>query len=158
MKDKKNLPPPAISNRKAHHDYQILDSMEAGIVLNGPEVKSIRAGKANLQDSFARIERGEVFLYQMHVTPYSFAHHMDLNPTRTRKLLLHRQQINKLEGKMLQKGFTLVPLEIFFNKKGMAKVTLALARGKLAPDRRDDIKKRDLEREARREFRARTKF
>jgi SsrA-binding protein len=147
---KVKAPPPAISNRKARHSYQILDTVEAGIVLNGPEVKSIRAGKANLQEAFARIERGEVFLYQMHVTPYSFAHHMDLNPTRTRKLLLHRQQINKLEGKMLQKGFTLVPLEIFFNAKGMAKVNLALARGKLAPDRRDDIKKRDLDREARR--------
>ena len=158
MKDKKNVPPPAISNRKAHHSYQILDTVEAGIVLNGPEVKSIRAGKANLQDSFARIERGEVFLYQMHVTPYFFAHHMDLNPTRTRKLLLHRQQIDKLEGKMVQKGLTLIPLEIFFNTKGMAKVSLALARGKLAPDRRDDIKKRDLQREAQREFRARTKF
>jgi len=158
MKDKKNVPPPAISNRKAYHSYQILDKVEAGIVLNGPEVKSIRAGKANLQESFARIERGEVFLYQMHVTPYFFAHHMDLNPTRTRKLLLHRQQIDKLEGKMVQKGLTLVPLEIFFNAKGMAKVTLALARGKLAPDRRDDLKKRDLEREARRDFRGRTKF
>lgn len=147
---KEKAPPPAISNRKARHDFSILDTYEAGIVLNGPEVKSIRAGKASLQESFARIERGEIFLYQMHVTPYSFAHHMDLNPTRTRKLLLHRQEINKLEGKVSQKGFTLVPLELFFNKKGMAKVTIGLAKGKLAPDRKADIKKRDLEREARR--------
>jgi SsrA-binding protein len=136
----------------------ILDTLEAGIVLNGPEVKSLRAGKASLQDSFARVEKGEIFLYHMHITPYSFAHYQDLNPTRTRKLLLHRQQIHKLEGKVQQKGLTLVPLEVFFNKKGIAKVNLALAKGKRGPDKRQDIKKRDLEREARREFHTRTKF
>ena len=158
MKDKKPAPPPAISNRKARHDYHILETFEAGIALRGPEVKSLRAGKATLQDSFARIEKGEVFLYQMHVSPYTYTHHEDLSPTRPRKLLLHRQEIKKLEGRVQEKGLTLVPLEVFFNKHGMAKVSLALAKGKLAPDRRDDIKKRDLEREARREFRARTKF
>ena len=150
--------PPAISNRKARHDYHILETYEAGIALRGPEVKSLRSGKATLQDSFARIDKGEIFLYNMHINPYTYTHHEDLNPTRARKLLLHKQEIKKLTGRVQEKGYTLVPLEVFFNKHGMAKVNLALAKGKLAPDRRQDIKKRDLEREARREFRARTKF
>jgi SsrA-binding protein len=158
MKAKTPAPPPAISNRKARHDYHVLETYEAGIALRGPEVKSLRAGKANLQDSFARVENGEVFLYHMHVTPYSFTHHEELNPTRPRKLLLHKQEIKRLIGRVQEKGYTLVPLEVFFNKKGIAKVSLALAKGKLAPDRREDIKKRDLERDTRREFRARTKF
>jgi SsrA-binding protein len=156
--DKKAAPPPAISNRKARHAYEIFETFEAGIVLQGPEVKSLRSGKASLQDSFARIENDEVFLYHMHITPYSYTHHLELNPDRTRKLLLHRTEINKLTGRVQEKGYTLVPLEVFFNKKGLAKVSLALARGKKGPNKRDDIKKRDLEREARREFRARTKF
>lgn len=151
-------PPPAISNRKARQSYHILESFEAGIALRGPEVKSLRAGKANLQDSFARVEKDEVFLYNMHITPYTYTHHEDLSPTRTRKLLLHRSQINKLSGKVQEKGLTLVPLDIFFNAKGIAKVNLALAKGKRGPDRREDIKKRDLQREAQREYRARTKF
>jgi SsrA-binding protein len=157
-KDSKAAPPPVISNRKARHDYEILDSMEAGLVLSGPEVKSIRAGKASLQDSFARVQNGEVYLHQMHINPYAFTHHADYNPTRTRKLLLHRHQINKLEGRVQEKGLTLVPLEVYFNAKGVAKVSLALAKGKLAPDRKEDIKKRDLQREAQKEFRERTKF
>jgi SsrA-binding protein len=147
-----------ISNRKARHDYEILDSMEAGIVLRGPEVKSLRAGKANLQDSFARVEKGEVFLHNMHVTPWTFTHHEDLAPTRTRKLLLHRQQIRKLEGKVQEKGLTLIPLEIYFSKDGIAKVSLAVAKGKRGPNRKDDVKKRDLEREARRDFGSKTRF
>jgi SsrA-binding protein len=150
--------PQRISNRKARHNYEILDSMEAGIALRGPEVKSLRAGKANLQDSFARIEKGEIFLYNMHVNPYSFTHHEDLSPTRTRKLLLHRQQIRKLEGKVQEKGLTLVPLELYFNKDGIVKVSLAVARGKKAPNRRDDLKTRDLEREARRSYGSKTRF
>src|SRR5258708_5806995 len=154
----KKTPPPAISNRKARYTYEILDSFEVGIVLQGPEVKSLRAGKASLQDSFARVENGEVFLYHMHITPYSYAHHIDLSPTRTRKLLMHRQQINKLSGRVHEKGYTLVPLDVFFNKNGIAKVDLALAKGKRGPDKREDIKKRDQEREARRDFRAGTKF
>jgi len=158
MKSKPTPPPPAISNRKARHDYHILETYEAGIALRGPEEKSLRAGKANLQDSFARIENGEMFLYHMHVPPWTYTHHEDLSPTRTRKLLLHRQEIKKLQGRVQEKGFTLVPLEVFFNKSGIAKVNLGLAKGKLAPDQRDDIKKRDLEREARRDFRAKTKF
>src|SRR4051812_4357326 len=123
MKDKKAAPPPpAVSNRKARHDYHILETYEAGIELRGPEVKSLRAGKASLQDSFGRIDRGELFLHNMHITPYSFTHHEDLSPTRTRKLLMHRQEIGKLEGRVQEKGLTLVPLEIFFNKKGLVKV------------------------------------
>lgn len=157
-KNDDKTPPPAISNRKARHDYHILESWEAGIVLAGPEVKSLRLGKASLQDSFARVEKGEIYLYNMHINPYSFAHHMDLPPTRTRKLLLHRSEINKLEGRVQEKGLTLVPLEVYFNKAGMAKLQLGLAKGKLAPDKRADLKKKDLQREARREFRARTKF
>ena len=152
------IPSPAISNRKARYSYEILDSLEAGIVLNGPEVKSLRTGQASLQDSFARVENGEIFLYHMHITPYGYSRQQDLNPTRTRKLLLHKHEIHKLEGRVQQKGFTLIPLEVFFNKRGVAKVSLALAKGKRGPDRREDIKKRGLEREARREFRARTKF
>lgn len=158
MKSKETTPPPAISNRKARHDYHILETWEAGIALQGPEVKSLRAGKASLQDSFARVENDEVFLYHMHINPYQFTHHTELSPTRKRKLLLHAQEISKLSGKVQEKGLTLVPLEVFFNKKGIAKVSLALAKGKLAPDQRADIKKRDLERETRREFRAKTKF
>src|SRR5476649_1326502 len=129
MKPKAPAPPPAISNRKARHDYHVLETYEAGIALRGPEVKSLRAGKANLQDSYARLEKGELFLYQMHVTPYSYTHHEDLSPTRPRKLLLHRSQIKKLEGRVQEKGLTLVPLEIFFNPRGIAKVTLAVAKG-----------------------------
>src|SRR5438309_1278493 len=108
-------PPTAISNRKARHDYHVLDTFEAGIALQGPEVKSLRLGKASLQDSFARVDKGEVFLHNMHINPYAFTHHADLSPTRTRKLLLHRAEIKKLEGSIQQKGLTLIPLEIFFN-------------------------------------------
>jgi SsrA-binding protein len=158
-KDKKKETEAArISNRKARFDYEILDTFETGIVLKGSEVKSLRGGKASLQDSFARIEGGEIFLYHMHVNPYTFSHHEDLSPTRTRKLLLHRQQIQKLEGRVQEKGLTLVPLELYFNEKGKAKVALALAKGKKGPNRRDDLKKRDLQREVQREFRGRTKL
>jgi len=149
---------PSISNRKARHDYHILESFEAGIVLLGPEVKSLRLGKASLQDSFARIERGEVLLYQMHINPYSYTHHTDLSPTRTRKLLLHQNQIHKLEGRTVEKGLTLVPLDVYFNSNGIVKVNLALVQGKKGPDRRDTIKKRDLQREIGRDFRGRMKL
>jgi len=150
--------PPAISNRKARHDYHILESFEAGIALRGPEVKSLRQGQASLQDSFGRVEKDEVFLYHMHISPYSFTHHEDLDPLRKRKLLLHRAQIRKLKGRVEEKGLTLVPLDIFFNERGIAKVNLAVAKGKRGPDKRDDLKKKDLEREARREFSGRKHF
>src|SRR3954466_1072026 len=123
-KEIEKRPPPALSNRKARHAYEILDTFEAGIVLLGPEVKSLRDGKASLQDSFARVENGEVFLYHMHITPYSYTHHVDLKPDRIRKLLLHRQQVRKLEGRVHEKGYTLVPLDVYFNKNGIAKVNL----------------------------------
>src|SRR6266446_5266046 len=119
-KNKDKRPPPALSNRKARYSFEILDTFEAGMVLQGPEVKSLRAGKASLQDSFARIENGEIFLYHMHINPYSYTHHEELNPTRTRKLLLHKQEIKRLTGRVQEKGYTLVPLEVFFNKKGIA--------------------------------------
>ena len=150
--------PPKISNREARHTYHILESFETGIALKGPEVKSLRAGKASLQDSFARVERGEVYLYNMHITPYSYARLEELTPTRTRKLLLHRAQIRKLEGRVQEKGLTLIPLELYFTAKGIVKVSLAVAQGKRGPDKRADIKKRDVEREVRREFRGRAKF
>ncbi len=150
--------PPKISNREARHAYHILESFEAGIALKGPEVKSLRAGKASLQDSFARVERGEVFLYNMHITPYTYTHHEDLSPTRTRKLLLHRSQIHKLEGRVQEKGLTLIPLDAYFTVKGHVKINLAIAKGKKGPDKRDDLKRRDIERETRREFRGRAKF
>ena len=157
-KENEKTPPAAISNRKARYSYHVLSTFEAGIALKGPEVKSLRDGKASLQDSFARVERGEVFLYNMHINPYGFTHHMDLSPTRTRKLLLHRSEIRKIEGNVQQKGLTIIPLQLYFNKTGIAKVELAVCKGKLAPDKRADIKKHDLQREAARDYRAKTKF
>src|SRR5437763_11969009 len=121
MKPTAPLRRPSPSHRKARHDYHVLGSYAAGIALRGPEVKSLRNGKASLQDSFARVENGEVFLYHMHITPYTYTHHEELSPTRTRKLLLHKQEIKKLTGRVQEKGFTLVPLEVFFNKQGIAK-------------------------------------
>jgi len=142
----------AISNRKARHDYQILDVYEAGIVLKGSEVKSLRQGKANLQDSYAALNRGEMWLYNMHISPFEQANRFNHDPTRDRKLLLNKSEIRKLIGKTTEKGLTLVPLKVYF-KKGIAKVELALAKGKKDYDRREDIKRRDVEREMRREFR-----
>lgn len=142
----------AISNRKARHDYQILDVYEAGIVLKGSEVKSLRQGRANLQDSYADVKRGEVWLHNMHISPFEQANRFNHDPVRDRKLLLNKSEIRKLIGKTTEKGLTLVPLKVYF-KKGIAKVELALAKGKKDYDRREDIKKRDVEREMRRNFR-----
>lgn len=142
----------AISNRKARHDYQILDVYEAGMVLKGSEVKSLRQGRANLQDSYAALKRGEMWLYNMHISPFEQANRFNHDPTRERKLLLNKSELRKLIGKTTEKGLTLVPLKVYF-KKGIAKVELALAKGKKDYDRREDIKKRDVEREMRREFR-----
>lgn len=139
-------------NRKARHDYHVVDTWEAGIVLRGTEVKSLRAGMANLKDSYARVEGGEVTLYQFHISPYekgSFANHPPLRP---RKLLLHKKEIRKLEGRVEEKGLTLVPLKVYF-KGGRAKVELALARGKKFYDKRNAIAKRDADREIERDFR-----
>jgi SsrA-binding protein len=135
-------------NRKAFHDYHILETFEAGIVLVGTEVKSIREGSANLRDSFARVEDGEVWLYNVHINPYSHRGYSDHEVTRKRKLLLHRQEIRKLIGKTVERGMTLVPTRLYF-KNGHVKVSLALAKGKQAHDKRETIKRREADRETR---------
>ena len=137
-----------ITNRKARYDYLVLDTWECGIMLAGPEVKSVRDGRANLQDAYARVEDGEVWLYGMHVSPYSYSR-MELDPVRKRKLLLHRKEITALERGTAEKGHTLVPLRVYF-KDGRAKVELALARGKRAYDKRQTMAERDARREAER--------
>jgi SsrA-binding protein len=139
-------------NRKALHDYHIVDTYEAGIVLAGPEVKSIRAGKVSLNEAFARIDGNEAWLYGLHVSPYDPASRWNVEPTRNRKLLLHRREIRRLIGATQQEGFTLVPLELYL-KDGRVKVGIALARGKKRFDKRDDVKKREAEREIQRAVR-----
>ncbi len=138
------------TNRKARHDYHIEETFEAGLVLTGTEVKSLRAGKVNLRDSFARIDRGEAFLYNMHISPYDFGNRWNHDPTRTRKLLLNKAEIRRLIGKIQQQGLTLVPLKVYFNDRGIAKVELAVARGKKKWDKREDIAKREARREVER--------
>lgn len=139
-------------NRKARHDYQILDKWEAGIVLRGTEVKSLRLGNANLKDSYARVESGEVILYQFHISSYEKGSFYNHPPLRPRKLLLHKREIRKLQGRVEERGLTLIPLKVYF-KGGKAKVELALARGKRLYDKRAAIAKRDSDREMERSFR-----
>lgn len=141
---------PVATNRKARHDYHIHDTFEAGMVLTGTEVKSLRAATANIRDSFARVKDGEVWLHNMHISPYEFGNRWNHEPTRPRKLLLHRQQIRRLIGQVQQERFTLVPLRVYFNKRGVAKVELALAKGKKKWDKRRDIADRTAQREAER--------
>jgi len=141
------------TNKKAYHEYTIEDVYEAGMVLDGPEVKSLRAGKANLKDGYAQVKRGEVFLHNVHISPYSHAGYAAPDPLRVRKLLLHRREIRRLIGKVKEQGYTLVPLKIYFNSRGLAKVSLGLARGKKLYDKRAAIKKKELEREMRRHLR-----
>ncbi len=133
-------------NRKARHNYFIDDTYEAGLVLLGTEVKSLRAGRANLKDSYARIVNGEVFVYQMHIAPYPFAYYNNHEPLRIRKLLLHKQEIKRLYGKANEKGFSLIPLRLYF-VNGKVKMALALARGKRKYDKRQAIRQRDEKRE-----------
>src|SRR5688572_24909016 len=143
-------------NRKALHDYHILDEWEAGVALLGTEVKAIREGSVNLRDSFARIDKGEVWLMNVHVSPYShtgYAHH---DERRQRKLLLHRHEIQKLTGKVAEKGFTLVPLRMYL-KNGRVKVALALVKGKQAHDKRETIRRREVDRETRAAVKARSR-
>jgi SsrA-binding protein len=141
------------TNRRAHIKYEVLETLEAGIALTGPEVKSLRAGGGSLQDSFARIDREEAFLWNAHIAPYAQGSlHVVQNPTRTRKLLLKHREIMKWMGRTVIKGLTIIPLEIYFNKRGKAKVMLALAKGKRGPDRREDIKRRTIGRELQKEF------
>lgn len=143
------------TNRKAFHDYFIEERYEAGIMLQGTEVKSLREGRVNLQDSYASVRGSEVFLHQCHISPYSHGNIMNHDPTRVRKLLLHKAEIHKLLGKTQQKGLTLVPLRIYFTKRGYAKVELGLAKGKKLYDRRETIKSREAGREVQRAIKER---
>ena len=135
-------------NRKAFHDYHLLESFEAGIVLLGTEVKAIREGRVNLRDSFARVEDGEVYLYNVNISPYSHRGYADHEPLRRRKLLLHREEIRKLIGKTVEKGMTLVAVRMYF-KNGRVKVAVSLAKGKKEYDKRETIKRREADRETR---------
>lgn len=138
-------------NRKAYHDYEILETYEAGIVLTGTEVKSCKNGQVNLKDSHIRVVNGEAFLLNAHISPYEQGNYTNHEPTRTRKLLLHKREINKLAGKVQEKGLTLVPLKMYL-KKNRIKLEIALAKGKKVHDKRDEIRKKDLEKEFSRDF------
>lgn len=146
-----------VTNKKARFLYEIIETFEAGLVLLGTEVKSLRLGKGNLLDSYATIKDGEMFLYNMHISPYEQGNIYNHEPDRIRKLLLHKQEIKRLTGKVVVRGMTLVPLKIYF-KNGRAKVELGLARGKSLVDKRKDIAKRDTQRMMEREFKERGKF
>lgn len=139
------------NNKKAFHDFFIDETYEAGIALHGTEVKSMRMGKCSIKESFIRIEDGEVFVYGMHVSPYEKGNIFNKDPLRTKKLLMHKYEINKLQGKIKEKGYTLVPLQVYF-KDGRVKVEVGLARGKKLYDKRQDIAKKDQRREAEKEF------
>ena len=142
------------NNKKAYHDYFIEETYEAGISLHGTEVKSLRMGKCSIKESFVRIEKGEVFIYVMHVSPYEKGNIFNRDPLRVKKLLLHKGEINKLVGKIAEKGFTLVPLKVYF-KGSLVKVEIGLAKGKKLYDKRADIAKKDMRREAEKEFKVR---
>lgn len=135
------------TNRRARHEYFIEETIEAGVVLTGTEVKSLRRGKGNLNDSYAQIKEGEVFLYNCHISPYDFGNRYNHDPLRPRKLLLHRAEIRRLMTKVKEKGFTLVPLAMYFDRNNRVKIELALARGKKLYDKRENLAKRDAERE-----------
>ena len=135
-------------NRKARHNYTLLDTFEAGVVLLGTEVKAIREGRVNLRDSYARVEQGEVFLLNVHISPYSHRGYADHEPLRRRKLLLQKREIRKLIGKTVERGLTLVPVRMYF-KRGLVKVALSLAKGKRVHDKRETLRQREADREAR---------
>ena len=139
------------NNKKAYHDYFLEEKIEAGIELVGTEVKSLRMGKCSIKEAFVRIDNGEIYIYQMHISPYEKGNIFNRDPLRPRKLLLHKYEILKLEGKIKEKGYTVVPVEVYFNK-GRVKLMIALAKGKKLYDKRTDIKAKDLKREAGREF------
>lgn len=142
------------NNKKAYHDYFILDTYEAGIALHGTEVKSLRMGKCSVKESFIRVENGEVFIYGMHISPYEKGNIFNKDPLRPRKLLLHKAEINKMIGKTKEKGMAIVPLKAYF-KGSLVKVEIGLARGKKLYDKRNDIAKKDQQREAQRDFKIR---
>lgn len=144
-------------NKKAYHDFFIEETFEAGIVLQGTEIKSIRKGKANLKDSFAKIEHGELYLHNMHVSPYEQGNRFNHDPLRTRKLLLHRKEINKLIGETKEVGYTIVPLKLYL-KNGYCKVLIGLGKGKKQYDKREDLKKKEAKRDIERAFRDRQKM
>lgn len=145
------------NNKKARFDYFIEDTYEAGIALHGTEVKSLRMGKCSIKESFIRIEKGEVYVYNMHISPYEKGNIFNKDPLRVRKLLLHKYEINKLEAQMTQKGYTIVPLNVYFSK-GLVKVEIGLAKGKKLYDKRQDIAKKDQRREAEKEFKVRNLY
>ena len=138
------------TNRKARHDFEVLDTLETGIVLVGPEVKSLRAGRANLVDAYAYVKGGELFLDKLHISPYGPAMRANVKPQRVRKLLAHVREIRKLHGKVKERGMTLVPLSLYFNEDGRVKVELALVRGKHEYDKRETLKRKEMDRDARR--------
>lgn len=142
------------NNKKAYHDYFILDTYEAGIALHGTEVKSLRMGKCSIKESFIRIENGEVFVYGMHVSPYEKGNIFNKDPLRVKKLLLHKSEINKMLGKVKEKGISVVPLKVYL-KGSLMKMEIGLAKGKKLYDKRDDIAKKDQKREAERDFKVR---
>lgn len=145
------------NNKKAYHDYFIEDKYEAGISLHGTEVKSLRMGKCSVKESFIRIENGEVFIYGMHISPYEKGNIFNKDPLSVRKLLMHRGEINKITGKIAEKGYTLVPLQAYF-KGSLAKVEIGLARGKKLYDKRQDIAKKDQRREAEKDFKVKNLY
>ncbi|GAF26061.1 tmRNA-binding protein [Moorella thermoacetica Y72] len=144
-------------NRRARHDYFIEETYEAGIALTGTEVKSLRNGRANIKDSYARVENGELILHDMHISPYEQGNRFNHEPRRPRRLLMHRYEIQRLYGKVREKGLTLIPLKVYFNERGRAKVELALVKGKRLYDKREDIAARDAQREIARALRERQK-
>lgn len=145
------------NNKKAYHDYFIEEKYECGIALHGTEVKSLRMGKCSIKEAFVRIENGEVYVYGMHVSPYEKGNIFNKDPLRAKKLLLHKQEINKLIGKIKEKGYTLVPLQVYFSN-GRAKIEIGLARGKKLYDKRADIAKKDQRRETEREFKVKNLY
>lgn len=142
------------NNKKAYHDYFILDTIEAGIALHGTEVKSLRMGKCSIKEAFIRIENGEMFIYGMHISPYEKGNIFNKDPLRVRKLLLHKSEINKMLGKQKEKGIAIVPLKVYF-KGSLVKVEIGLAKGKKLYDKREDIAKKDMKREAERDMKVR---
>ncbi len=145
------------NNKKAYFDYFIEDKYEAGIALHGTEVKSLRTGKCSIKESFLRIEKGEVFIYNMHISPYEKGNIFNKDPLRVRKLLLHKFQINKINGQLVQKGYTLVPLQVYF-KGSLVKVEIGLARGKKLYDKREALAKKDQRREVEKEFKVKNLY
>ena len=154
MAEKKEAQKLIANNKKAYHDYFIEETYEVGVALHGTEVKSMRLGKCSIKESFIRIENGEVFVYGMHVSPYEKGNIFNKDPMRVKKLLMHRYEINKLAGKIAEKGYTLVPLQVYF-REGKVKVEIGLAKGKKLYDKRESIAKKDQRRELEREFKER---